>query len=401
MRLGMRRRVYSAALIVVAALVASLLGASAQAGGTAASVSQLQIVAKVTSATTVPGGAAQVLVAVSNTGGSATPVGQPIGFTIAAPAGFQFVGASNVEHLPGFAGSSRKIAGHWACHAAGAESARCQFGSPVPAGGALAVLARFDLAASARVGGTAALRVSGEGAAAGKNARATVRVVAGAPSPSLFVEVNGTNDVRPDQQAVETIDILNAGSGPAVSTGGKPAVTLANLLPAAVLGSWRASGRGWTCTGATGTPPTCTNSTTVPVGKLAPHLRITYELDPTRVAGLHLETGGKPSFQAWTILVTGNGGAKPHTSPTPAQLSVSAPPGSLLVPTAIAAHGLQELMPGSATTVHLGLTNIGGAATSGPVGLGGRLPAGTTIERVGGTGTWSCEGGTTPTSAPQ
>jgi hypothetical protein len=390
----------SAGLMVVAVLVASLLGGSAHAAATAAPAANITFAANVMSATTVPGGAAQILVAISNAGVKATPAGKPIGFTIAAPTGFRFVGASNVEHVPGFGGPSG-VGGHWACHASRRNDATCQFGSSVRAGGAIAVLARFDVAGSVRPGGAAGFRVTGEGVAAGRNSHATMRVARGAPSPSLFVELTGTSDVRGDRPAVEIIDILNAGSGPAVSTGGRPAVELANLLPASVVGSWSASGRGWTCTGAAGSSPSCTNSTTVPVGKLAPRLRITYELDPTRLAGLHLETGGKPSFQTWTIHVTGNGGAKPHTSPTPAQLTVSPPPGALLVPTAVAARGLQELMPGSQTTVHLSLTNIGGAATSGRIGLGGRIPAGTSIVSVGGPATWSCQGGTTATPVAQ
>src|SRR5258705_13563 len=166
------------------------------------------------------------------------------------------------------------------------------------------------------------------GAAAGHNAHATLNVVAGKPSPSLFAEIGGTANVRTDKPAVETIDILNAGSGPATTTGGLPSIQLSNLIAPTVIGSWSAKGRGWTCTGASGTAPTCTSSVTVPVGHLAPRLTLTFQLDPTRVAALHLETGGKPSVQRWLVQMTGYGGQTAKSSTTPATMVGTTPPGA-------------------------------------------------------------------------
>jgi hypothetical protein len=393
-----RRRAYSAALVVVAVAVASLIGENTRAGDAAVSVPRVEVTAQVTAANTVPGGAAEVLVVVSNVGRVATSTAKPAGFTIAIPPSLRFVGAENLERMPGFGGSN-PVKGKWSCSA---SAGTCRFGSSLPVNGSVAVLARFEVAPNAQAGSRPAVEVTGTGIAAGHNAHATLHVISGKPSPALFAEIGGTTNVRTDKQAVETIDILNVGSGPATTTGGLPSIQLSNLIAPTVVGSWSAKGRGWTCTGASGTAPTCTSTATVPVGKLAPRLTITFQLDPTRVADLHLQTGGKPSIQRWFVQMIAYGGQTPKSSPTPATMFVTPPPGALLVPSAVAVRGLQELLPGAHTTVQLKVTNIGGATTDGRVGIGGRIPAGTSVERVGPVSApWTCRGGDTPAPEPQ
>jgi hypothetical protein len=388
MKSGTRRRAYSAAFIVVAAAVASLIGENTRAGDAAVSAPRIEVTSQITAASTVPGAAAEVLVAVSNVGKVATPSNKPAGFTISIPPSLRFVGAENLERMPGFGGSS----GRWTCRA---SAGTCQFSKSLPVNGSVAVLARFEVSPTAQVGSRPTVKVTGTGIAAGHNAHSTLHVVAGPPSPALFAEIGGTANVRTDKPAVETVDILNAGSGPATS------IQLSNLVAPLLIGSWSGKGSGWKCSGGTGTAPSCAYSSTVPVGKVAPRLTITFQLDPNRVAPLHLQTGGKPSIQRWMVQMTALGGKTPQSSPTPVQILVSPPPGALLVPTAVATHGLQELLPGAHTTVQLKVSNIGGVATKGPVGISGTIPAGTSIVRVGGPATWTCQGGSTASADPQ
>ena len=389
MNSGTRRRAYGAAFIVVAAAVASLIGENTRAGDAAVPAPRIDVTSHVTAASTVPGAAAEVLVVVANVGKVATPSNNPAGFSLAIPPSLRFVGAENLERMPGF-GGSQPVKGRWSCSAA---AGTCRFGSVLPAGGSVAVLARFEVASSARVGSHPTVKVTGTGIAAGHNAHASLHVIAGQPSPTLFAEIGGTSTVRTDKPGVETVDILNAGSGPATK------ITLSNLITSTLVGTWSGKGRGWSCSGGSGTAPSCTTSTPVPVGKLAPRLTITYQLDPNRVASLHLETGGKPSIQRWLVQMTADGGKTPHSSPTPVQVLVSPPPGAVLVTTAVATHGLQELLPGAQTTVQLKVSNIGGAPTEGRVVIGGSVPAGTTLER--GPDGWTCQGGTTVSTEGQ
>ncbi|HEX4681011.1 MAG TPA: hypothetical protein VH210_17545, partial [Gaiellaceae bacterium] len=392
MKSGTRRRAYGAAFIVVGAAVASLIGENTRAGAAAVSAPRVEVTSQITATSTVPGAAAEILVVVSNAGKVATPSNKPAGFTIAIPPSLRFVGAENLERMPGFGGSN-PVGGRWSCRA---SAGTCQFSKSLPVNGSVAVLARFEVAPTAQVGSRPTVKVTGTGIAAGHNARATLHVVAGKPSPALFAEVGGTPNVRTDKSAVETVDILNVGSGPATS------VQLSNLIPSTLIGSWSGSGAGWKCSGGTGTSPSCTYSSPVPVGKVAPRLTITYQLDPNRIATLHLQTGGKPSVQRWFVQMTGLGGQAAKSSPTPATIFVTPPPGALLVPSAVAAHGLQELLPGAQTTVRLKVSNIGGAATQGRVAIGGLIPAGTSLVRVGTLAApWTCQGGATPTAQAQ
>src|SRR5258705_8099921 len=102
MKSGTRRRAYGAALIVVAAAVASLVGENTRAGDAAVSAPRVEVTSQITAASTVPGAAAEVLVVLSNVGKVATPSNKPAGFTISIPPSLRFVGAENLERMPGF-----------------------------------------------------------------------------------------------------------------------------------------------------------------------------------------------------------------------------------------------------------------------------------------------------------
>ena len=371
---------YGVALIGIAAAVASLAGGSVRAGRAALSPARVSMAAQVMTQRVVPGGSASLLVSVSNTGRTATAAGVPVTLTIAAPAGFRYVGVTDVARLPGLAAFRHPAREHWRCSAYGGTDVSCQEPAALAAGQSVAALVRFDAAAGLHVRGPPSFVVAGGGIAAGQRRRARIEVAAGQPSPTLFVETAGTSMARVDRVGVETVTVANTGSGPATS------VHLANLLPPTVIGTWSAQGRGWTCQGAAGTPPSCAYSGIVGVDAVAPVLRITYRLDPARVAALKLPVGGAPSVQTYEIAVTAGGGAG-QTTTSPGVLGVAAPPGALLVATAVAGQGGQEILPGSSTTVHVKLANIGNGATSGLAVLA-TVPPGTTVR--GSSPGWTC-----------
>jgi hypothetical protein len=351
----------------------------------------ISVTARAASAATVPGGAAEVLVAVANLArpGAATAA-QP-SFTVDAPTGFAYAGATNLDRVPSFMGGLARP-GSWRCRRSG-NRVTCSYGGTLPPGATLAVLLRFTAPASAKPGGVAAFRVTGGGSATGRNARASLRVIAGPGYPALYAETTTTNEAKEDRPGTESVDVLNTGSVAATS------VKLANLLPASVVGTWRLVSPGWSCSGAQGAPPTCESSRPVKPGAFAPQLRISFTLDPNRVQSLGLVIGGKPSVQDWDVEVTSTGGIRTFTVKSPAELAVAPPPGSQITASAVAKRGLQELLPGTETTIEAKLSNVGTGPTTGHLGLGGSIPAGTSIVSVGGTQAWKCEGATTP--APQ
>src|SRR4051812_46800086 len=239
MESGTRRRAYGAAFIVVAAAVASLIGENTRAVDAAVPAPRVAVSAQVTAASTVPGAYAEVLVTIANVGKVTAP---SAGFSVSIPPSLRFMGPENLERMPGFAGSNR-VKGRWSCSA---SAGTCRFGSSLPVNGSVAVLARFQVAPNAGVGSRPSVRITGTGGAAGHNAHATLRVMSGKPSPTLFAEIGGSGNVRTDKASIETVDILNAGSGPATS------IKLTNLISPTLVGKWKGSGRGWSCSGGPG-----------------------------------------------------------------------------------------------------------------------------------------------------
>ena len=299
-----------------------------------------------------------VIVALSNSGSAVAPASQA-SFTLTAPASLSYAGVTS----PGV---------RWSCAPSGGGVA-CRSGKPLPAQTVRVALVRFAVGTTAKPSLASVVAAT----ATGVRARARVRIAAGAPVPSALVTVGGTTTVRAGQRAVETIDVLNVGSGPAKS------VRLTNLLPASVVSSWSGRGSGWSCSGGA-----CTNSTTIAVGKVAPRLTISYSLDTARVAALHLVTGGVPSTQQWAIGVAVPGAP---SSTSNAAIAVAPPPGALLVPTLVVARGHAEVLPGTDTTIRATVANVGSAPTAGRVALFGEIPADTTIKQAIANGAaWNC-----------
>ena len=371
-----KRRLTGVALVVVAVAVAAQAGdGSARAGGTSTGAAKLQLTVRAASAATVPGGAAQVIVALSNIAhGNAASADRPE-LRIAAPQGYVFEGATNLDRVPGFRGHGTP-SGSWSCRRS-PDAADCSYRGSLAPGGTIALLARFTAPASAKPGRTARFAVSGEGAALGKRSTASLRVVAGPGAPQLYVQATPVL-LQAGRQGSEIVDVLN--TGPVAADG----VQLSNLLPPLV-GTWRASGAGWSCSGAASAPPSCSRTGAIAPGKLAPPLRIVFTLAPARVSALKLQPGGRPSIQNWQVSVTTGG----HTVQSPAELAVAPSPGSLLRTTAVAARGLQELLPGTSTTLGLRIANLGRDSTDG-VALGVQLPDGIDVTRASGGGVWRC-----------
>jgi hypothetical protein len=371
-----RRRLYLAALIS-AAIGVTLLSGSVRSGRAAARPARAGLTLRTASGATIPGGASEVVTVLSNEGtAGAAPLVKPT-FTVTAPKGFTYVGATNLDRVPGFSGHGTP-AGSISCRAS-AGGATCTYAGSLQAGGALAVLTSFKAPASLKPGGRAVFRATG----VGKTSSASQRVVAGPGAPVLYTQATPVL-VASDKPGHEVVDVLNTGPVAADS------VQLANLLPDLV-GSWTGTGSGWTCSGSQSAPPSCSYPHTVAPGHLAPPLRITFRLDASKVASLNLKIGGKPSIQDYSVAVTSTGGARTYTVQSPSELAVEAPPGAFLTVAATATRGLQELMPGASTTITTKVSNIGNATTDKGIALSVELPTSMSIERVSGGGSWDCK----------
>ncbi|HEX3806373.1 MAG TPA: hypothetical protein VHV52_06290 [Gaiellaceae bacterium] len=391
MKVGRRWRSRCVALIVVAFVVASLGGTVG--AGAASRPAKIDITAQRISANTIAGGATELLVTISNLARAGGAAAASPSVTISGPTGFAYDGATNLDRVPGFGGVGTPGA-RLSCRGSGG-AVTCTYGGSLAAGGVVTMLVRFKTPASAKAGGRGVFRVVGGGSAAGRGASAAVGIVAGPGSPALYAEIQPAGIVRTDRPSSELIQVLNTGSTPATS------VQLADLLPANLVGSWSAAGAGWTCTGAQTSPPSCANSRPIRPGEFAPPLRISFALDQARVEAMQLPIGGKATVNDWSVAVTSTGGVRTFTVQSPAELAIMPPPGALLMATAVAKRGLQELLPGDEVTIDAKLSNIGGAPTDGPIGLGGSIPAGTSIVRVGAGGAWQCQGGEAPSTTPQ
>jgi uncharacterized repeat protein (TIGR01451 family) len=380
-----RRAAFAVSAILVAAVAASL-GASAPARS-ASRPARLTLVARAGRPVAPRGGSAVVLVGVSNsaTPGTAEAAG-PLSFTVKAPAGFRFQGGSDLARTLGV--FTPGVTGRLKC-AAVPDGATCTYSGRLPAGKTLGVLAHFLVPGTAVAGRYVAFRVTGAGSAAGKSAKFRLRVLSGQPKPELDLNLT-TTAVQVGQTGAERVSVLNVGSAPATAT------KLTNLLPPLV-GSWSARGPGWTCSGAQGAAPSCTYSRPVAPGAASAALVIRFTIDANKAAGLKLSIGGKPSTQQWQIGLS----AGSFTDTQSGELSVLAPPGSLLTAALTAVHGRQELLPGAETTIDATVKNIGLAATKGQVAIAGTLPAGTSLVRVGGTQSWTCKGGAAPAAVEQ
>ncbi|HVU78869.1 MAG TPA: hypothetical protein VHC67_14930 [Gaiellaceae bacterium] len=371
---------------VVVGVLAVSLGSSAPAQS-ASTPGKLGLVARAGRPVAPRGGSAVVLVGLANPAnpGTATSAG-PASFTVKAPAGFRFEGAADLARTLGLV--TPGLSARLKCRAV-ADGATCSYTGRLPAGKTLGVLARFVVPASAVPGRTSVFTVTGAGSAAGTSARFSLRILSGRPKPELDLNL-ATGAVQVGGTGVERVSVVNVGSAAAVGA------RLTNLLPPLVA-TWSARGAGWTCTGSQGAAPSCAYARPVAPGAASAALTIRFTLDVGKVAGLKLQLGGKPAMKQWQV-----GLAAGAFSDTQAgELTVLAPPGSLLLTQLTAVRGRQELLPGAETTIDAVVSNQGLAATEGRFVIAGSVPPGTSLVRVGGAVPWTCRGGATPAATEQ
>ena len=337
----------------------------------------------------VAGALAPFLVLVANSGQEPTTPGRPVVLTVHAPAGLRLERVTNLDGLPNpvelaRAAGSASAAG-WRC--AGAITVRCelvQAAGAVPASlpgrSSSELLFTFRVADSLAPGSagipvTGAFSISAPGnvATSDTSVRAGLTIAKDRPRPQLFPDLGGSAAASSGGRATETADVLVVGSGAAHPGHGRPSITLTHLLPPGLVAGWRASGSGWSCSGA---DPACTYAGTVAVGSLAPRLTLTYVVRPASVQAMRLAPGGPGRVVQWALTVDGNGDSPSTPATFPALIAVTPPPGSTLMPSVLAAGGIDELLPGTGTTLDVRLTNLGGGATAGTIVLHGTLPAG-------------------------
>src|SRR5581483_654475 len=118
----------------------------------------------------------------------------------------------------------------------------------------------------------AALSAPGNQAASDTTASATTDIVPGLTTPALVPDTENTPaSVHAGELVTKRVQFLNAGSGPAIGGGGHAAITVTNVLPPTLVGSWQASGAGWSCSGGQTSSPTCSFGGTVAAGALSPN----------------------------------------------------------------------------------------------------------------------------------
>lgn len=350
------------------------------------------VYARATSPGTVPGGSAGFFVVVSNSGKDATPDTSPTTIVLTIPDGMTF---SSVTDLSGPSAAGAV----WNCapSSANPSAVTCTWGvalpdgsvRPAPIAGASAISSFVELKVDQNFAATTSgvdrtlkvgLFAPDNNATSDQSTSAKITVVVGKPSADFFPDVSGSASVGVGDVATEKVRLLNVGSGPAEAAGGEPTVRLDNLLPKRVLGEWQASGTDWTCSGATNAPPTCDyTAPRLVVGALTSSLILTYHLDPVAVASLKLAPGAAADIEKWTIGITGHEFGRPLAQSYPAQIAITPPAGANLVVTATVAHGLDELVPGTATSVDVRIANIGAVATSGKLVVTGSLPVGVVL----------------------
>lgn len=387
--------------------VASLPSSSAAPIG-----ASVRVLARSSSGSSAAGALAPFFVVISNEGAASTAAGTPVVLTVRLPAGLSYDGLTDLERVPGVIGfpteGSSPPGTTWLCRS-GTSTVRCEYGlrrgdgvlpEALPGRSASALLLRLRVSRTFRPAVRGTLLATGFSIAAPGNTAesdtsvsADVVVARDVARPQLFPDVGGSTTAMPGRPGTEQIDLLNVGSGAATPGAGRPSVVIRNLLPRSVLAGWRASGIGWSCAGVA---PTCSYSGTVEVGSLAPRLSFTYTLRSAVVAELGLVPGGPSHLLQWSFAIRARGASPASTASFPAQVAIAAPPGSSLMPEVIARGGIDELLPGSSTSLNVALTNLGAAATTGRVVLEGTMPAGIRIGAAyprGGSGLappWPC-----------
>ncbi len=358
-------------------------------------------------AASVPGGDAGYFVTVSNSGSEATPAGSTTTITFAIPSGMSFGSVTNLSGgtLAGVPGAPPGESGaSWQCAApvshSGSESVSCQFGSTAPDGSvtpatfagrsaltAFVVLhVRNDLpttSAGVLKTLTVSLDAPGNNSTTDLSSSANELIMTGPAAPNFFPEISGSATVGAGQTASESIQILNVGSGAAQATASQSTLELSNLLPQSILGDWKTSSTGWTCTGSPNTAPTCTyDASTLGVGVLTSPLVLEYRTDPVAIGKLNLAPGSAPSLMSWKIGITGAGLGRLSQS-YENQVGVVPSEGSDLMLEAAAAGGIDQLVPGGSTAIDVKVANIGAVATKGVIAVSGSLPPGMTLKGAG------------------
>jgi hypothetical protein len=286
-------------------------------------------------------------------------------------------GATSPVEQPG--GQSQQACGTNSCARAGSSFLQLGAGQVAVLLAQLSVAPDYPATAKGSIL-TVSVSVSAPGNSPSRasQARPQVLVATGQPQPQLIGDVSGTTSVQPGSRATIDLQFLNGGSGAATPEGGQPSIVVTDPLPPSLVGSWSATGQGWSCTGAQDAPPRCEYLQPVPPGSVTSTLAIEYTLAPSSAAKLHLVSGGKASPESWTVVseASSRSGARVKMA-TAANVLVVPLPGSILtVAASVPSGATSELLPGEATVIDVAVRNVGQEATAGKVSVEGVLPAG-------------------------
>ena len=284
---------------------------------------------------------------VGNSGSVATA--GAITLTDTLPAGLTYAGASGTN---------------WTCPAAPAPSpVSCTYSAAIPALGIAAPLTfNVNVLPTATSPLTNTALAAGGGSAVSPNASDTVNI----DGPLLSINKSHSGTATVGGQLTYTLAVSNVGAAPTIAT--VPLTVTDPLAPGLQLVS--ASGTGWTC--APGTTVSCTTTTPIPDGGVAPPISVVVTVlaaaYPTVKNTATTQGGGAPNAPSASDTVTVAGTAALTLSKVHAGSSFAA-----------GGQGTYTLIVGNSEAI----------PTSGTITVTDPLPGGLTYVSAGGTG-WTC-----------
>ncbi|MFN8571509.1 MAG: hypothetical protein U0132_05580 [Gemmatimonadaceae bacterium] len=293
---------------------------------------------------------ASYTLAVSNAGGA--PSSGAITVSDVLPASLTFVSATGAG---------------WSCSAVG-QTVTCTNAGPVAAGATLpAITLTVDVASNAPSTVTNTATVSGGGDSDNSNnSSSDPTTIGGAPDLAITKTHSGSFTVG--SNGAYTIGVSNVGTSPTTGP-----ITVTDVLPNG-LTFVSGSGSGWTCS-AVAQSVTCTNAGPVSAGANLPSIALTVSVG---VAAIPTVTNTA------TVSTTGDANGANDSASDPTAVNPAPAPDL-----AIQKSHVGNFTVGGSGTYTLTVTNVGTAATSGPITVSDVLPTGLTYTSATGTG-WSC-----------
>ncbi len=204
-------------------------------------------------------------------------------------------------------------------------------------------------------------------------ASATVTIPASVPPSLSITKTPATNTVAQGGTGTFTLTVSNSnatGTGPTTA-----AITVTDPVPAGLTVTGAPSGSGWNCSASSGQSVSCTTSAVLASGASYPGITVPYTVAAGTAPGTLTNTA------------TETGGGDPNTHTASATVAIPGLPDMTITKT----HTGTSFAPGGSVTFTLTASNVGTAASSGPVTVTDTLPAGLTATAINAASPWICQ----------